>query len=598
MGSAAEVLPVDEDEWDDTWYEGEPWRPEPELSEDPIILRRAQAKLVDVTAVRPSQFVSKVFYMPNETEEGGPYTPFSFVGREHLYRPYDTPSRRVLLCCGRQVEKSTMLGNIALCYMSLVASMRILYVSPSATQTKTFSNDRIKEPLETSPLLRRFTTKMLSQNILEKQFVNRSKMTMRYAYLNADRTRGIPAWRLLIDEIQDILKDNIPVIEHCLSHAPDRWKGYLYAGTPKSLDNILEDYRANKSTQGEWVVPCEGCNHWNILGEKNLGRKGPICEKCGKVINPQNPRSQWAWMVEPDSDREKVPWESYRIPQLMVPWKVRNWHEILYDYEHHERSRFYNEVLGISYESGLRPLTSAQVRDCCISREAYSMSRFEELRPKSLAQPFFAGLDWGTGDNAYTVLTIGTYIDMKFRLVYVHRFVGEESDPELQTPRIIELCQHFNIALIGADHGFGFGMNSRLVRAFGRGRVHQFQYMARMNSKIRYNNQLMRWQLHRTEIMSAIFDAIKAKKCVFPPWEEFKEPYAQDMLNIYSEYNEKLRMIVYDHAAGSPDDTFHSFLYCWVVSMLMIQRPDIIIPNKEDADGRQAYGYTGPLFQG
>jgi len=591
-------LPLEDDEWDDTWYEDKRWMPEPQLREDPILLRVAREKVPKVVAVTPSQFVSKVFYMPNDSGEGAAYSPFSFVGREHLYRPYDTPARRVLLCCGRQVEKSTLIGNLALCYMSLVPSMRILYVSPSATQTKTFSNDRIKEAIETSPILKRFTTQMLSQNILEKQFINRSKITLRYAYLNADRTRGIPAWKLLIDEIQDVLKDNIPVIEHCLSHAHDRWKGYVYAGTPKSLDNIIEDYRANRSTQGEWVVPCEGCNHWNVLGEKNIGKKGPICEKCGKLINPQGPRSQWAWMVQPDPDRIRVPWESYRIPQLMVPWKIKNWYEVLYDYEHHSRSRFYNECLGISFESGLRPLTSSQIRECCVTPDKYSMAKFEEYRPRSLAQPFFAGVDWGTGDNAYTILTIATYIDTKFRVLFMHRFQGEEADPEVQIARIIEICQHFNVNLIGADHGFGFGMNSRLVRAFGRDRVHQFQYMARMNTKIRYNNQLQRWQLHRTEVMSAIFDAIKGKKCEFPPWEEFREPFAQDFLNIYSEYNENLRMLVYDHTPGNPDDSFHSFLYAWIVSMLRIQRPDILIPGKEDKDGTPMSGWRGPIWQG
>ncbi len=604
MGEAAEVLP-EEDEWDDTWHAGgeefddNPWMPERPLREDPILVRQSQKRLPKALAVKPSQFVSKVFYMPNETGKGQAFEPFSFKGREHLYRPYDSPARKILLMCGRQVEKSTLLGNITLCYMCLVTAMRALYVSPSATQAKTFSNDRVKEPIETSPILKRFTTKMLSQNILEKQFVNRSKITLRYAYLNADRARGIPAWMLLMDEIQDILKDNIPVIEHCLSHAPVNRKRQVYAGTPKSLDNVIEDYRANQSTQGEWVVPCDGCNHWNVLGEKNIGLKGPICEKCGKGINPQSEKAQWAWMVKPDPERLKVPWESYRIPQLMVPWKIQSWNEVLYDYEHHPRSRFYNECLGISFESGLRPITSAQIRDVCVDKSVYSMSKLEEIRPLSLAQPFFAGIDWGTGDNAYTVLTLATYVEMKFRVLFMHRFVGEESDPEVQIARIKEICHRFNVAKIGVDHGFGFGLNSRLIREFGRQRVHEFQYMARIGGKVQFDNQQLRWKLHRTAVMSAIFDAVKAGKCEFPPWDEFKDPHARDFLNIYSEYNEKLRMIQYDHVPGNPDDSFHSLVYCWLASMLVVARPDILIPNQEDPEtGKPISSYKGPLYQG
>jgi len=160
-----------------------------------------------------SEFVEAAFRIPMK----GRLEHFSFDKRRYLRDIYDSPAQRKLLMAGRQVEKSTLLGNIILCYMSLVPSYKALYVSPSATQTKTFSNDRIKEPIETSPVLKRFTTTMLSQNIFEKQFVNRSKVTLRYAYLNADRTRGIPAFLLAIDEYQDVLQDNVPVIQQCLS---------------------------------------------------------------------------------------------------------------------------------------------------------------------------------------------------------------------------------------------------------------------------------------------------------------------------------------------------------------------------------------------
>ena len=202
---------------------------------------------------------------------------------------------------------------------------------------------------------------MLSQNIMEKQLVNRSKLTLRYAF-PTDRTRGIPAYLLAIDEFQDILQDNVPVMEQCLSHAPQTYKRQIYSGTPKSLDNHLEYYRANMSTQGEWVVPCDGCNHWNILGEKNIGKESLICEKCGKKLNPMCERAQWANMCEYDPVKEAV--GKLPHPQLMVPWL--NWKkDILYNYENYSREKFYNEVLGISYDSGLRPLTTQQVRDCC-----------------------------------------------------------------------------------------------------------------------------------------------------------------------------------------------------------------------------------------
>lgn len=895
--------------------------------------------------ILPSSFTQFAFRMP--TTIG--WENFSFEGRRHLYQIYDTPLRRVLLKCGRQVEKSTLLGNRMLSLCCLIPAYKVLYVSPSMTQTKTFSNDRIKEPIETSPVLRAYTNSMLSQNVLEKQFVNRSKITLRYAFLNADRARGIPAHALCIDEIQDILSDNIPVIEQCLSHAPDEYKRYIYSGTPKTLDNIIEDYWANRSTQNDWVVPCDctsgdGGRYWNILGVKNIGKKHLICERCGKRLHPMGGDAQWASAIEWDPVHS--PFESYRIPQLMVPWL--DWNELLYNYEHYPQNKFYNEVLGISFDTGLRPLTTAQVRSNCLEKiRMADAARYQRL---GFGQEIFAGIDWGchdedtriltrtgfkyfrdlldgeevaqwdpetrvmtftkpkaltvrewdqpmqhyttkggldlmvththrmrvgnqdgsawtteaaaqtaqrggnvsfvgyvawqgveretftlpglpaspgyegsakityrmddwlellgyliseggvcfndgrpscikmsqretvnyakyqkmqdcltrmaiphstfpnpktgdvnwtiygkqfwswyvdnigafgdkkripreflelsqrqlrilsqalldgdgyvdprentnsgayystskllcedfqelsirlglrcsvslhkpaegnrktrwramwstgrdyqfntpsrrvksvpykgkvyccavptgyivterngkvsyqgnTGENSYTVLTLATYIGTKFRIFYVHRFTGEDTEPDRQLAKIEEILRAYNVRIIGTDYGGGHYPNDFLVRRFGKERVMKYQYVARLSAKVRWEAKLMRWMVHRTEVMSAVFNAIKRGTVFeFPRWKEFQEPYGQDMLNIFSEYNDKIRMIQYGHTAGKTDDTLHSMLYCFLASMIIKPRPDIISPNRENANiGPVWSGYSGPTNQG
>ena len=557
-----------------------------------------------IPRLRPSAFTEFAFRMPADDgvgEDGRGYNKFSFKGRRHMREIYDTSSRRILLKCARQVEKSTLLGNISLAYMSLIPAFPVLYVNSSATQSKTFSSDRIKDPIATSPILRRFTTTMLSSNILEKQFINRSKITMRYAFLNADRTRGIPAWMLCIDEIQDILGTNIPVIEQCLSHAPEHWKRYIYAGTPKSLDNTIEDYWANRSTQNEWAVPhdCKGGDtgrFWNILGEKNIGKKGLICSNCGTLIDPQSSDAQWARMV--DYDEVETPWEGYRIPQLMVPWK--KWSEILHDYNNYPRDRFYNEVLGISFDSGLRPLTRGQVRAAC--NPELSMVDIEHYRNLSYSQPVFAGIDWGTGENSYSVISLGTYVEGVFRIFFIHRFIGEDVEPDRQIARICELIEYFNVAIVMADYGGGFYPNNTLTRRFGMQRIHKIQWMARTNKKFSYDEKMGRWKGSRTELMSDVFNAIKRaskdrRQIEFPKWEEFKDPYAQDMLNIFSEYNQGIGQIQYKHSIDKPDDSFHSVTYCLLASVLKIPRHDIFIPRMEK-DGMPVNTYSGPGYQG
>ena len=572
----------------------EVWMPEPAPFVEFLELEKKRKALPSIPSILPSQFTEFAFRMPRE--DGFGYEKFTFNGRRHMRRAYDTPARRILLFCARQVEKSTLLGNRAITYSCMVTGCRTLYVSPSATQTKTFSSDRIKDPLETSDVLRAFTMNALQQNVFEKQFVNRSKITLRYAFLNADRTRGIPAWQLLIDELQDILSDNIPIIEQCTSHAPERWKRFVYSGTPKSLDNVIEYYRANLSTQGEWVVPCDrhggdGGRYWNILCEKNIEKKGLVCEKCRELIDPMHPDAQWARMVE------DAPFESYRIPQLMVPWKA--WSEILLDYERYGRDKFYNEVLGISFDSGLRPLTMKQVQECCLEEVRMSFEALEALRNMSYGRDVFAGIDWGTGEHSYTVLTLGMYVNSKFRIFYVHRFVGEDTDPEVQLTKIIQMLRYFNVVIIGVDYGGGHYPNDRLVRTFGQERVQKYQYVAKSKKKVHWNPNYRRWMTNRTDVMSDIFNALKRKQVELPRWEEFKQPYAQDLMNIYSEYNESLRMIQYRHSPDKPDDSFHSIVYCMLASMIKHPRPDIIAPTREDPNkGHIISSYSGTTNQG
>lgn len=570
------------------------WFPEGEPFDDFISDEEPPTTGPNIPTVLPSEFAAFAFRMPRD--DGFGFAPFNFEGRRHMVRPYNSPARRILLVAARQVEKSTLLGNRAITYSCLVTGHKTLYVSPSATQTKTFSVDRVKEPLETSDVLRQFTAAALTQNVFEKQFVNRSKITLRYAFLNADRTRGIPAWLLELDELQDILPDNIPVVEQCTSHAPEQWRRFIYAGTPKSLDNVIEYYRAQRSSQGEWAVPCdahggEAGRYWNVLGERNIGKKGLICEKCGKRIHPMHDDAQWAAMVE------GMPFESYRIPQLMVPWKP--WGEILLDYERYPRDKFYNEVLGISYDSGLRPLNTAQVRECCNPDVRMHPDDLRKYANLSAGQPIFAGIDFGTGENAYTVLVLGTYMSTKFRIFYVHRFVGEEVDPPVQMKKVIEMLSFFHVRVIGTDYGGGFDRNDTLMRKFGPQRVQKYQYLARAKRKVEWDRGLRRWKVHRTEVMSDIFNAIKRKQIEFPCWEEFEEPYAADLTNIYSEYNNSLRMIQYAHRPDRPDDTFHAILYCMLASMIAIARPDIIAPVREDANrGPLRSSYGGPIDQG
>lgn len=580
-------------------YAGLPWIPEEEPYEE-LYTEYQEETYKEPLELYPSEFTEFAMRIPDKT---GIYNPFSFEGRRHMIDIYNSNADRLLLCCARQVEKSTLLGNMSLSYACLVPGHKTLYVSPSATQTKTFSVDRLKDPIETSPILRGYVTRALSQNVFEKQFLNRSKITLRSAYLTPDRARGVPAYCLALDEIQDILYDNIPIIEQCTAHAPKDYKRFIYAGTPKSLDNTIEIFRAQKSTQGEWFVPCDRCGssagagrYWNILGEKNIGLKGLSCERCGKLIDPMHPDAQWAHQVALHETR--TPWTSYRIPQLMVPWK--DWREVLHDYHNYPRAKFYNEVLGISYDAGTRPLTRGQLLKACNPEVSMLEEHLRKYLPDVYRGHIWAGIDWGGGtDNSYTVLVLGTYVNGRFRIIYAKRFTGNLVDSVPQLIAIDKILKKFGVRRVGADVGMGQYQLDALTRAYGMNRILPYRYFARLKRKIERKPNMRCYNVYRTEVMADIFNAIKRGQIELPKFEEFIDPFGQDLLNIYSEEQEMMHQVVYTHSPDKPDDTFHAILFCFLASMADHPRPDVIAPRREDARAGVQHGstYDGPTQQ-
>jgi hypothetical protein len=449
-----------------------------------------------------------------------------------------------------------------------------------------FSRDRIKEPMEISPVLRYFSNSKLLANVLEKKLTNQSQITLRFAFLNADRVRGIPADYINIDEFQDILLENVPVIEECASHSAH--KMFTYSGTPKSLDNAIEHYWSRFSTQNEWAVPCRRHGtpkkpsswHWNILDEENIGSKGLICDKCGELIDAKDPKCKWV-SLNPEPKVEK-PFEGYRLPQLMVPWI--EWADIKDKQRKYSRAKFYNEVLGRSYDAGTRPLTRRDMQRN--ANPDLSMQYYRDVIKWVQQHPVFMGIDWGTGEGTFTVVTLAGYLPFdptKFTYFYMKRFEGIESEPRVQLEQIKQLVHDFNVRYIGVDYGGGFWPNDELVREFGADKIKKYQWVGQVKKKVVFEPRLgvPRFLCHRTEVMSDIFNAIKrADVFRYPRWEEFEDPYAMDFLNIHSEYNERLRMNVYKHAPGNPDDTFHASVYTFLASFFYKTRADIILPEK------------------
>ena len=536
--------------------------------------------LREILRAKKSDFVRNLIFLDGKK--------FDFEGRGYLKPIYDGNFKRILLKTARQVEKTTFLANNLTVTSVVIPYNKSLYVSPSHTQTRQFSNEKLRPAIERSPLIARyFQDSSVSTQVFEKGFTNGAYIFLRSAFRSADRTRGISARVLCLDEIQDFLTTEIPVIMECTSHFDDA--SNLMAGTPKSHDNPIEIYWQS-TTQAEWLVPCPHCGKWNFLDETNIAPTdwymsnkippGPVCKKCMKPINPATGR----WVEFYPDNMIK----GFRIPQLMVPWicgLFDQWAKLLWKRDNYPFGQFANEVLGLSYDSASKPITRDELMDACGDYSLWNLQTPEGLRQaqqEARRWSLTAGVDWGEGNDgsekspsgkirnaSYTVLTIGAYVTQKhWKVFYAKRYEGREIDPDFVVKDITRICQLLNVKLIGADWGHGWGVNNVLMRTFGPNRVAQFQYMPKLKQRMKWEPIGYRYHLQRNFIMSELFFDMKHGLVQFPRWKEF-ETFAKDILGIYAEYNEFRREIKFDHRPSDPDDFFHSLNYAKLMSDIM-----------------------------
>lgn len=489
---------------------------------------------------------------------------------------------------GFVTHNSTTQGNRALALCAMLPYYRALYVSPSMTQTRKFSQDRVVQPLVFSPVAASVLQPAPIDNVFQKEFKNHSTIELRYANRSADRVRGVAADLLMLDELQDMLIDNVPVLEQTLSHSnlPTHCGWEAYSFTPKTMDNC-GTYYWDMSTQAEMVIPCEHHGtpnkpstwHWNVISEKNLARDGLVCELCGQPIDRWHTARGWQTMVK------DAPFRGYRLPQMLTPsvqddqWENKIW----IPYTKYPRPQFFNEVMAIPFESGVRPISKGELQACCNPEWVGTTKQVLDSLNWNRVRDVFGGVDYGTGDKSWTVVALSTYVENRLFIFYYHRFTGMETDPNVQGPLIARLFQNYGVKLSVGDYGMGGAQNHYLQQKFGLSKHHQLAYVGMAKKKIYWNRMKLKWIGMREDLMTAFMNAIRDRKIMFPNWGMF-EPYAQDFLNITAEFNERRQLTEYRHHPEKPDDCFHAGLYSLMAASLVNPRPDIFlsIPRPQD----------------
>lgn len=129
--------------------------------------------------------------------------------------------RMTLLKTGRQVSKSTSLASQGVLFSNCIPYFSTLFITPLFEMIRRFSQNYVAPFIETSPVGKLFSGTSTINNVLQRSFKNRSQMIFSFAYLDAERTRGISADKNVIDEIQDMDITFLPIIHETISASRD-----------------------------------------------------------------------------------------------------------------------------------------------------------------------------------------------------------------------------------------------------------------------------------------------------------------------------------------------------------------------------------------
>lgn len=418
--------------------------------------------------------------------KGKPYTLADHFPFEEIFR-FHMPSA-LIYKTGRQVSKSTSLAAHGILSAISLPNLTTLYVMPLFEQVRRFSTMFVQPFIDQSPVKQMWSGTDTVNSVLHRSFRNHSKMLFSFAFLNADRIRGISADKVAIDEVQDMNHEHIPIIRETMSASA--WALRQFTGTPKTLDNTLEALWT-ESSQAEWFIPCLHCTTngaptWNIPSmdhhlERMIGpyrsdiseaRPATICFKCGKPVSPRFGR----W-VHRYPDRIWLQ-AGYHVPQVVMPLhyaKPDKWAELLAKMAGKGNTPlnvFFNEVLGESYDTAAKLVTLTELD--AVSHLGKNSIKQARARRRMYVMTALA-VDWGGGGEKQlsftTVAFLGLRRDGVIECIYGKRLLTPH-DHLREAREIKHLWDLFHPSVLAHDYtGAGALRETFLIQAGVRTRM-------------------------------------------------------------------------------------------------------------------------------
>jgi hypothetical protein len=479
---------------------------------------------------------------------------------------YDEIPQKLLLKCSRKTLKSTLLSNVITLNMIRYNHYHMLYLGPNEKFTKYFSSNYLSARFA-SPSIQKIVTGLRKDDVFEKILGDtESSVLLAYASEDATRTRGPATDHNIHDEVQDMHFDILPIVAETMTLSG--FKREIFAGTPLTKDNTINNLW-KRSNQLEWMTKC-GCGHWNSLTEENdalkmIREEGYSCSKCSKLINTR----EGLWVETNPNVKNEI--TGFHLAQPILPHfnqDPKEWKNIYTKVTSGRYSigQVHNEVFGIAYDVGSKPITEEQLKAVCVLG---NMDTVLERRKQDYVV-FTLGADWGVNMSssrtaaAMCALRSDGIIEVFFAKIY------KDFDYDAQIKDLALRSNAVN-AFNAADGGPDPNRAIQLARYtdFNRTQIVRYEHGKFIQHQDIPKNAIdpsqYRWCLHRSDTITFTLNLIKNKQILFPQWDHVSE-CMQDILNMYIEVKEgALRQeLFYRHGDDAPDDFLHALNFAAV----------------------------------
>jgi len=480
----------------------------------------------------------------------------------------------------------------------------MLYVAPQEATTKYFSSNYVAPRFESPNLKRIFVEGWEKNDVYEKIFRDTNSATLfKYANVDATRCRGPATDHNFHDEVQDILFEILPIISETM--ALSDFKREFYAGTPLTTDNTINELW-KQSTQLEWATKCEGCNHWNMLTFENdpvkmIRKEGYSCTRCSKLLDTT--KGEWVSAAHnPDVTYEKFGLVGYHLAQPFLPHynqKEKSWSKIYQKVTDGSYATYqiFNEVFGLAYDVGSKPITKEELMDLCILGEMMEdnvrLPIFQKNRSRYIKTT--TGVDWGV--NMITSRTAVVHGALRSDGIY-EVFDARIMDTIDYEEHIKEIAgtANFISSTIAADggpdpiraHKLGEMTHSSrmLIVRYGNGKLVSTYELPKGSPDWKNG----RFVLHRSDCLSFTFRLLKGGKILFPRYSDI-EKCMEDILAEFIETRERtaggkgkkllggMSELMYSHSPAKADDFLHALTFAVVAAYTAANDPQLVGPS-------------------